>query len=66
MAGTSKLTIFYFNSFYNKTKSGVDITDQMARQYTVKAGARRWPMAVFYNILDLACTIRPIAEERRF
>ena len=42
-------------TFYNKTKCGVDIADQMARQYPVKAGARRWPVAVFYNILDLAC-----------
>ena len=39
----------------NKIKCGVDITDQMARQYTVKAGTRRWPVAVFYNILDLVC-----------
>ena len=42
-------------TFYNKTKCGVNIADQMARQYTVKAGTRRWPVAVFYNILDLAC-----------
>ena len=27
----------------------------MARQYLVKAGTRRWQVAVFYNILDLAC-----------
>ena len=27
----------------------------MARQYLVKAGTRRWPVAVFYNMLDLAC-----------
>ena len=42
-------------TFYNETKCGVDIADQMARQYTVKAGTRRWAVAVFYNILDLAC-----------
>ena len=41
--------------FYNKTKSGVDATDQMARQYSVKVGTHRWPDAVFCNILDLAC-----------
>ena len=41
--------------FYNKTKCGVDVADQMARQYSVKAGTRRWPVAVFYNILDLVC-----------
>ena len=26
----------------------------MARNYTVKAASRRWPVQVFYNILDLA------------
>ncbi|CAK9832670.1 PiggyBac transposable element-derived protein 4 [Anthophora retusa] len=31
-----------------------NVTDQMARKYTVKAGSRRWPLQVFYNILDLA------------
>ncbi|XP_054718548.1 piggyBac transposable element-derived protein 4-like [Uloborus diversus] len=41
-------------SFYNTTKCGVDVADQMARKYTVKAGSRRWPVHVFYNILDLA------------
>lgn len=40
--------------FYNETKVGVDIIDQMARKYTVRAGTRRWPVHVFYNILDLA------------
>jgi len=38
-------------SFYNNTKYGVDVIDQMARQYTTRAGSRRW---LFYNILDLA------------
>ncbi|GFX87906.1 DDE_Tnp_1_7 domain-containing protein [Trichonephila clavipes] len=41
-------------SFYNSTKFGVDIADQMARKYSVKAGSRRWPVNVFYNILDIA------------
>ena len=41
--------------FYNKTKCGADVADQMARRYSVKAGTNRWPVAVFYNILDLAC-----------
>ncbi|XP_055388036.1 piggyBac transposable element-derived protein 4-like, partial [Condylostylus longicornis] len=40
--------------FYNKTKFGVDVIDQMARKYSVKASSRRWPLQVFYNILDLA------------
>ncbi|KAM6999965.1 piggyBac transposable element-derived protein 4-like [Tautogolabrus adspersus] len=41
-------------TFYNVTKVGVDVLDQMARQYTVKGGTRRWPVAVFYNLLDMA------------
>lgn len=40
--------------YYNNTKYAVDVTDQMARKYSVKAGSRRWPLHVFYNILDLA------------
>ncbi|XP_042368087.1 piggyBac transposable element-derived protein 3-like [Plectropomus leopardus] len=41
-------------TYYNRTKVGVDVLDQMARKYSVKAPTRRWPLAVFYNILDLA------------
>ncbi|KAM4751486.1 activating transcription factor 7-interacting protein 1 isoform 2-T4 [Anableps anableps] len=38
----------------NNTKYGGDILDPMARKYSVKRGTRRWYVAVFYNILDLA------------
>jgi len=31
--------------FYNHTKYGVDIVDQMARKYTTRSGSRRWPVA---------------------
>lgn len=40
--------------FYNSTKYGVDVVDQMARKYTVKSASRRWPIHVLFNILDLA------------
>jgi len=40
--------------FYNKTKAGVNVIDQMARKYSVKAASRRWPVHVFYNVIDLA------------
>lgn len=40
--------------FYNSTKFGVDMTDQMARKYSVKSKSRRWPLQIFFNILDLA------------
>ncbi|KAM9487157.1 uncharacterized protein Hap1MRO34_007004 [Clarias gariepinus] len=39
---------------YNTMKCGVDIMDQKVRQYTVRAGTRRWPVAVFYNLIDMA------------
>lgn len=39
---------------YNETKYGVDIVDEMARKYSGKARARRWPVHTFYNLLDLA------------
>lgn len=39
---------------YNRTKFGVDSLDQMTRNYNVKAPTRRWPVQVFYNILNLA------------
>ncbi|KAK7881874.1 hypothetical protein WMY93_030283 [Mugilogobius chulae] len=40
--------------YYNRTKVGVDVLDQMLRMYSVKAATRRWPVAVFCNILDMA------------
>ncbi|TWW61346.1 hypothetical protein D4764_05G0014360 [Takifugu flavidus] len=41
-------------TLYNTTKCGVDVMDQMVREYTVRAGTRRWPVAVFYNMIDMA------------
>ena len=40
--------------FYNKRKMGVDVLDQMARLYSVKAASRWWSMHVFYNVIDMA------------
>ena len=33
---------------------GVDDFDQMSRCSSVKAGSRRWPIHVFYNVIDMA------------
>ncbi|CAL9702363.1 unnamed protein product [Knipowitschia caucasica] len=41
-------------TLYNTTKCGVDIMDQMVREYSVRSGTRRWPVAVFYNMIDMA------------
>ncbi|XP_057714103.1 uncharacterized protein LOC130930276 [Corythoichthys intestinalis] len=39
---------------YNTTKCGVDLMDQMVREFSVRTGTRRWPIAVFYNMIDMA------------
>ncbi|KAJ4445013.1 hypothetical protein ANN_06812 [Periplaneta americana] len=40
---------------YNTAKGSVDTIDQMARMYTTKRGTRRWPLSVFYTLIDIAC-----------
>ena len=40
--------------FYNKMKAGVNIIDQMTRKYSVKAANRKWPIHMFYNVINLA------------
>lgn len=30
------------------------VLDQMARKYSTKSASRRWPVQVFFNVLDLA------------
>lgn len=39
---------------YNKTKGGVDLMDQKVGTYTCKRQTKRWPMVLFYNIVDIA------------
>jgi len=41
-------------TFYNKSKYGVDVVNQMARKYSVKSASRRWPVHAFFNVLDFA------------
>ena len=38
---------------YNETKSGVDIVDKMVKTYSTKRISRRWPLTIFYNMVDL-------------
>ncbi|XP_043226473.1 piggyBac transposable element-derived protein 4-like [Amphibalanus amphitrite] len=40
--------------FYNETKGGVDTVDQMIGTYTCRVATRRWPLAVFLLMLDVA------------
>lgn len=39
---------------YNSYKGGVDTLDKMLRAYTCKRRNSRWPMMLFYNMIDVA------------
>ncbi|KAJ8933438.1 hypothetical protein NQ314_013995 [Rhamnusium bicolor] len=41
-------------SFYNRTKGGVDSLDMKCSNYCSNRRIRRWPMAVFYRIVDIS------------
>lgn len=41
---------------YNKTKNGVDMFDRLVRQYSCNMPTQRWPVKVFLNLLDMACS----------
>ena len=49
-----KPLVIIFTTKINKNKVGVDVFDQMARLYTTHAVTRRWPMAVWTKILNMA------------
>ncbi|KAK0064740.1 piggyBac transposable element-derived protein 4 [Biomphalaria pfeifferi] len=38
--------------FYNETKCGVDTFDQLCHRYSVSRRTRRWPLTVFYGLLN--------------
>ena len=38
---------------YNATKGGLDTADEMLRTYSTKAASRRWPLAAFFNLVDI-------------
>ena len=40
--------------FYNATKGGVDTFDQLCSSYSSSRKTRRWPLCVFYGILNIA------------
>ncbi len=42
------------NQFYNQTKGGVDTMDKLVSHYSCRRMTQRWPMTVFYNIVDIA------------
>jgi len=40
--------------FYNKTISGVDTLDRIVRLYSTERMTRRWPLVLFYNMIDVS------------
>ncbi|CAF2119811.1 unnamed protein product [Rotaria magnacalcarata] len=39
--------------YYNNTKGGVDLMDQTVKTYSCRRKIKRWPMAFFFNIIDV-------------
>jgi hypothetical protein len=39
---------------YNENKGGVDTFDKMCRSYTCRRKTNRWPMTLFFNLVDVA------------
>lgn len=52
--GTDRKKLSETVAFFNAIKCGVDTPDRMARKYNEKAASCRWPVQVFYDVLDLA------------
>lgn len=38
---------------YNETKYGVDILDKMCHQYDTKRNSKRWPLTLFFHLLNV-------------
>lgn len=41
-------------TYYNQTKGGVDVVDKLCVSYNCARSTRRWPVVIFYNILNIA------------
>ncbi|KAK3789601.1 hypothetical protein RRG08_061653 [Elysia crispata] len=52
--------------FYNSTKDGVDSLDLMAHSMTTKRQTKRWPIVVFFNILDMASVASNVIFKIKF
>lgn len=40
--------------YYNSTKGGVDMVDQLCSNYNVARATRRWPMVIFYSLVNIS------------
>lgn len=39
---------------YNASKGGVGTVDKMCETYNVARGTNRWPMVIFYSVMNVA------------
>lgn len=42
------------NTYYNKTKCGVDVADELCATYDVSRNSKRWPLTIFYAMLNMS------------
>lgn len=42
---------------YNRTKGGVDTVDQMCSNYSAQRRSRRWPMAIFFALINISAGV---------
>lgn len=41
-------------TFYNVTKGGVEVADELSSNYNVSRNSRRWPLTIFFSLLNTA------------
>lgn len=41
-------------TYYNRTQNGVDLVDKMSSLYDVSGNSRRWPLTVFFDLINLS------------
>ena len=51
---------------YNQTKGRVDAMDEMAKVFTTKRKTKRWPLVIFFNVLDLATIASRVIFKQRY
>ncbi|XP_072392484.1 uncharacterized protein [Diabrotica undecimpunctata] len=51
---TSDKNLLEIISFYNFTKSGVDVVDELSASYNVSRNSRRWPLTIVFSLLNTA------------
>ncbi|XP_072401103.1 uncharacterized protein [Diabrotica undecimpunctata] len=47
-------------TYYNKTKSGIDVVDKLCASNNVARNTRRWPMVIFLSMLNISGIIAQV------